>query len=75
MDLVWWGTLFQKYFSFRLFVAVCLLKTEIKQDLTAKMCFVIIIMTVCILSVSLNFFSWSRVKNKTQHRNIELQYL
>ncbi len=77
------GTLFQKalylkkYFSIGIFVAVCLclLKTEIKQEKLLIRCVFIIIMTVCILSVSFNFSPWSRVKNKkkstSQHSNIE----
>ncbi len=77
------GTLFQKALylkknvSIGFFVAVCLclLKTEIKQEKLLIRCFFIIIMTVCIWSVSFNFSPWSRVKtkknSKSQHSNIE----
>ncbi len=41
------------------------------EEMTANMCFFIIIVTVCILSVLFNFFQWSRVKNKKLNRNIE----
>ncbi len=56
---------FKKYFSFGLFVAVCLcsLKTEIKQETwLLRYFFIIIIVTVCILSVSFKFSPWSKVK-------------
>ncbi len=60
------GTLFQNVFFYWNFCGCLFMFTENGNKtgkITAKMCFFIIV-TVCILSVSFNFFPLSRLKNK-----------